>query len=287
MHGRKHLADTRAWKPWFYINTWQGGLIIQGLTWLAVIKSECRSQCLYADTSLEWKSKPEAIPIVAAGCSHQLGMSGPAWQEKLRWMNWDPKGTEHQSGRKSSNHRGCSAALLHVQYSLLSERVDWKLFIAQPFLIIFSGGLWDESLTQFESLSGRVVPLVWIQKWVWECEWGPSQNWNKSSFPLPPFLFSESKTQRYSSVLGDSGKTQSFPFPAPWRALSSPFPSLARRGLPCLPLLLALLALDCFMSFFKPKPNQSQLCPPTYCSFCSVCTKAFSVKGILHGSRWI
>lgn len=69
--------------------------------------------------------------------SHQLGMSCPPWQEKLRLMNWGPQGKEHQSGRKSSNHRGCSADLLHVQSPLLSEKVDWKLFIAQSFLVIF------------------------------------------------------------------------------------------------------------------------------------------------------
>lgn len=39
--------------------------LLQSLTWLAVIKSECRSQCLYADKSLGWKSKPEAIPVVS------------------------------------------------------------------------------------------------------------------------------------------------------------------------------------------------------------------------------
>lgn len=131
MQGRKHLADIRACKPCFYTSIWQGGLITQSLTWLAVIKSELRSQCLYADTSLEWKSEPEAIPVVSAwwNCSHQLGVSCPPWPEKLRLMNWGPQGKEHQPGRKSSNHRGCSADLLRVQSSLLSEKVDWMLFI--------------------------------------------------------------------------------------------------------------------------------------------------------------
>lgn len=111
IHGRKHLADIRACKPCSYVRIWQGGVIAQSLTWLAVIKSECRSQCLYADTSLEWKSKPEAIPVVSGwcNCSHQLGMSCPPWQEKLSLMNWVPRARSINQG---GNHQIIVVVLL-------------------------------------------------------------------------------------------------------------------------------------------------------------------------------
>lgn len=100
-------------------------------------------------------------------------------------------------------------------------------------------------------------------------------------FPTPTFYFNLplKRAKLRVTVLcwvaqggcGKNGKTQIFPFPAPWRALNSPFPSLTQRSFPCFPLLLALLALCCFMRFFKPKPNQSQLClPQKNHSFCLV-----------------
>lgn len=270
IHGRKHLADIRTHKPCFYISIWQGGLITQSLTWLAVIKSECRSQCLYADTSLEWKSKPEALPA-ESGWFPSAGdeLSTLTREAQVDELRSPGQGASIREEIIKSSWLFCWLAACPISLAF------WKGRLEVIYSTVLPGNFFLEvcRMRAWHSLSHCLVVL---------CPWCGFRNEAEcvsedlpktgiNQFPTPTFYFNIplKRAKLRVTVLcwvtqggcGKKEKNQRFLFLAPWRALSSPFLLLTERSLPCLPLLWLFLLyaiLHSFLSQNQTKVNFAQ-----------------------------